>query len=111
MTFEDYLKTKPKMTREEIRAVNAEYIGSYLYNILKPEATKKLSAERVKELSLGQLKKCVELLYQKEVIDEVEFLELLDLPNIPFTPQSKEEAKKKARDILRTTKPEWINDV
>lgn len=57
MTFEDYLKTKPKMTRDEIRAVNAEYIGSYLYNILKPEATKKLSSDRVKELSLGQLKK------------------------------------------------------
>lgn len=99
------------MTRDEIRAVNAEYIGSYLYNILKPEATKKLSAERVKELSLEQFKKCVELLYLKEVIDEVEFLELLDLPNIPLVPQSKEDTKDKVRDILKTSKPEWINDV
>lgn len=111
MTFEDYLKTKLKMTRDEIRAVNAEYIGSYLYNILKPEATKKLSADRVKELSLGQLKKCVELLYQKEAIDEVEFLELLDLPNIPFIPQSKEDTKQKVRDLLKTTKPDWLKKV
>lgn len=115
MTHEEYLKQKPKHTREEIRAINAEYLGAYLFGILKPGELNftqtKISVDGSKELSMHQYESHVEKLYKTGCIDDAEMLLLLDLVNIPLVPNSKSDTKAKVREILGTTKPDWLGEV
>lgn len=115
MTDEEYLKNKPQSTREEIRAINAEYLGSYLYEVLKPEPINRIRTSYTKEqsraLSIHQYKECVDKLHETHNIDDGELLLLLDLIELPLVPDSKEETKARVREVLNTTKPEWLGDV
>lgn len=114
MTDEEFLSIQPEATREELRAINAEYLGSYFYGITHPEENgryTKFDPDRSRMLSMRLFNTCVELLYKRELIDEVEFLELSELPNSSFTPETKEEAKEKVREMLKTTKPDWMGEV
>ena len=115
MTDEEYLKNKPKSYREEIRAINAEYLGSYLYRILNPEPISRLrtsyTKEQSKALSIHQYKECVDKLHETHKIDDGELLLLYDLIELPLIPNSTEDTKAKIREVLKTEKPDWLGDV
>lgn len=100
MTDEEYLATRPEMTREEILERNTEFLGAYLFTILNPRATKWFDKEKARKLDIGLYKRCVELLYEHGHIDEASFFSLMELMSAPFTPETKDEAESKVREML-----------
>lgn len=115
MTDEEYLKNKSKPTREEVRAINAEYLGACLYEAEHPEPIDYpslfLSAEMSLAISLHRYIDQLNLLKKEQYIDEEEYALLYELRYKYLDSKSKEEIKSIVRDILHTEKPEWLGDV
>lgn len=100
MTDEEYLATRPSMTRDEILERNIEYLGTYLFNIMNPKATKYFDTKKSKSLDTGLYIRCAELLYGNNLINEAAFISLMDLLKEAFVPESQGAAETRVREII-----------
>ena len=100
MDHEEFLAQQPKMMKEEILERNAEYLGTYLFNLKNPQPGRYENAELGRTLDRNLFTNCSEVLCRHGFIDEGTLLSLIDLMDAPFVPETESAAEEKVREIL-----------
>lgn len=97
----------------EIRALNAEYLGAYLYRKNMSEGDRFFSRDFSQKRSHVLFREAVELLARDGLItpEERDALDALNGSELQFT--SPDEAKQKVRNILKTSPADvaWLGNV
>ena len=98
MTDEEYLSTRPEMTKDEILDRSVEYLGTYLFEISNPKDTKYFDKEKAKRLDTGMYTRHVTLLYVNALINEDTFTGLMGLLTEAY--ETKDTAETRIREII-----------